>query len=419
MRQFRKLREFRCLMLALLSWVALINATNVAAQATPEPTAKVVSTIATTTPPAPPSADQPAQAEKEKPVEKPKNIALILPLASKSLGKAAESVRAGFVAAAAVNGRDKFTHQIYLAEDEGASLAALYRKAAKEGAVAVVAGLTRDGAAVVANESGYLPTLALNTPADLALAEVGNFFHISLAIDHDARQIARAAFRENFRSVVVIANNAALPKRIQDAFEKEWTRLGGAVVARIVFSGELADGPKVKTAMEKPDAAKADVAFIAADLAAARIARPYLPQGLAVFATAQSFDPRAGAVENLDMDSVKYLEMPWFAERDHAAVMSYPRSAEGTPVDYERLYALGIDAWRVMLALLQDSAEKTTDITTGNTGNAGIRIERSKRSFAPIDGVTGRISLDGNQFVRSLPLLEMRDGRPQLVKAAE
>ncbi|MCA3041105.1 MAG: hypothetical protein ING37_10930 [Rhodocyclaceae bacterium] len=43
----------------------------------------------------------------------------------------------------------------------------------------------------------------------------------------------------------------------------------------------------------------------------------------------------------------------------------------------------------------------------------------AKQPFAPIDGVTGRITLDGNQFLRALPLLEMRDGRPQVAKPAE
>ncbi|MEI6738177.1 MAG: penicillin-binding protein activator [Pseudomonadota bacterium] len=419
------------LALALLWCVALINATRVAAQIAPvagsvslpaptqAPKAAIVpatttsstGVIVSTTSIQPKSAET-AKAD-SKPAESAKTIALVLPLSSKTLGKAAEAVRAGFIAAAEVSGKEKFAHRIYLAEDEGTSLAILYRKAVAEGAVAIVAGVTRDGATVVAREAGYLPTLAVNTPIDLAMADANNFFHMSLSLDWDAKLVARAATQEGFRNVAILFSNASssgmLSRRIQDSFEKEWMRLGGTIAARVGFSGDLTDGGKVKSAMEKAEAAKAEAVFIAADMQSARFARTYLPQGLPVFATAQTIEPGAGAVENLDLESVKYLEMPWFAERDHAAVMSYPRPPEGTPVDYERLYALGIDAWRIIVALL----------TANNDASTGSNVDRLKRSFAPIDGVTGRITLDGNQFFRGLTLLEMRDGRPQLVKSAE
>ena len=442
MRQSRGL-----LLLVLFSCVALINATNVASQVMPasptppalqpKPEPSIVSPAQPISPTNPAATSQiPATAgaidakiavdkpagpgvigapnvfHEVKPIEQSKGVALILPFASKTLGKAAEAVRAGFVAAYEAGGKDKFLYRSYLADDEGPSLASLYRKAVQEGAVAVVAGITRDGAAVAATEAGYLPTLALNMPIDIVKADANNFFHISLSLDGDARQIARIAFKENFRNVVLLGGPSALSRRIQDAFEKEWLRLGGTVATRIAFSGEQVDGPKVKLAMEKEDASKADAVFIAASMPAARIGRPYLPIGLPVFATAHSVDPRAEAVDNLDLDSVKYLEMPWFAERDHAAVMSYSRSPDGTPVDYERLYALGIDAWRIISAMLQPPTQPIA-------GNVNIVTDRPLRSFAPIDGVTGRISLDGNQFVRSLSLLEMRDGQPKLVKSAE
>jgi len=354
------------------------------------------------------TADKADEKAADKPVEPPKSIALILPLSSKALGRAAEAARAGFLVAAELSGKAQFEARVYLADDEAASLATLYRKAVADGAVAVVAGLTRDGATVVAREAGYLPTLALNTPSDLGKADANNFFHISLLLDWDARLAARAAADEGFRTVAIVYSNATLARRIQDAFEKEWLRLGGTVATRIAFSGDLNDGPKVKVAMEKPDAAKADVAFIAADMQVARFARPYLPQGLPVFATAHSFDPRAGAVENLDLDSVKYPEIPWFVERDHTAVMTYARPPEPLPAEYERLYALGIDAWRIMFALVT-RAPQTGDAARSN----------AKQPFAPIDGVTGRISLDGNQFLRALPVVEMRDGKPQIAKSAD
>ena len=132
--------------------------------------------------------------------------------------------------------------------------------------------------------------------------------------------------------------------------------------------------------------------FIAADVKAARMARPFIPIGMPVFATSHTLDARAGAVENLDLDSVRFLEMPWFVEPDHPAVMAYAKPVAPMPLDYERLYALGIDAWRIMQVILKAD---------------------NPRNIAPLDGVTGKLSLDGAQFVRTLTAVEMRDGVPQ------
>lgn len=384
-----------------------------ASAATPSSPASAPASGAKESGPAKQAADTP-------PVEKPKSIALILPLSSKSLSKAAEAAKAGFLAAAELNGKAQFEARVYLADDEATSMALLYRKAVTDGAVAIVAGLTRDGATIVAREAGFLPTLALNTPADLSRADANNFFHITLSLDWDARLAARAAAAEGFRNVAIVVGNATLAKRIQEAFEKEWLKLGGTVATRIVFSGDLDDGPKVKTAMEKPDAAKADVVFLAADMSVARFARPFLPQGLPVYATAQTFDPRAGAVENLDLDSVKYPEIPWFAERDHTAVTAYARPQDGLPTEYERLYALGIDAWQIVYALVNKAATAQTNKAAGGTVVSTVPVRsNAKQPFMPIDGVTGRITLEGSQFLRALPLVEMRDGRPQVVKLAD
>ncbi len=341
-----------------------------------------------------------------------------MPLSSKALGKASEAVRAGFLAAAEASTKSKFAPRIYLAEDEGTSLAQQYRKALKDDAVAVVGGLTRDGASAVAREAGYLPTLALNQPTETTNLDANNFFYITLSFDSDARLIARAAFTAGLRNMAIVSAASPLARRIQDVFEKEWTRLGGTVAAKVQTTGVLEDGPKLRAAMEKPDAAKAEAVFLAAERNIARATRPFLPQGLPVYVTAQSIDPRAEAVENLDLDMVRSVEMPWFVERDHAAVMTYPRPVDDMPSEYERLYALGIDAWRITYALLDARANASSD------ARVEVRIDarsaaRGRPQIAPIDGVTGRLTLDNNQFTRSPSLVELRDGRPQLVKTGE
>jgi uncharacterized protein len=332
--------------------------------------------------------DASTKAEKKIP-----HIALVVPTASKTFGRVADAVRMGFVAAATAEGKSAPAYRIYSAEDDTTGLAASYRRAVNEGAIAVVAGVTRDGANIMVREGGNVPVLALNAPTDSPLPE--QFYYVSLNLDWEARLAARAVFADGLRRVTLVASNAALARRMQDSFEKEWLSLGGAIAGRVGFLAESRDASKVRTAIDK---AKGDAVFIAADVEAARIVRPYIPGGVPVYATSQALDVRAGALSNLDLDNVKFLEMPWFAEKDHIAVMAYARPAEPLPIDYERLYALGIDAWRLAQVIIKPEARK---------------------NISPLDGVTGRLSLDGAQFVRALSTVEMRDGLPQLYRPAE
>ncbi len=342
-----------------------------------------------------------------KPVEKIPHIALILPLTSKTFGRVADAVKQGFIAGANADGKNAPVWRIYSADDDTVSLTTQYRKATNDGATAIIGGVTRDGATIMVRESGLVPSLALNAPTNPTANAGANateadlperFFYVSLNLDWEARLAARAAANDGLRRVAVVTAGTPLARRVQESFEKEWIRLGGEIALRFAVNIDTTDGTRVASAMEK---ATADVVFLAADIKIARFARPYLPPGMPVFATSMTIDPRADAVENLDLENVRFMEMPWFVQPDHPAVMAYSKPSEPLPIDYERLYALGIDAWRLAQLVQRDP-----------------RAEKSKSPPA-LDGVTGRITLEGHQFVRMLAAGEMRDGRPALFKPGE
>lgn len=332
------------------------------------------------------------EAEPKQPKEPPKrapHVALILPTQSKTFGKLADAVQSGFIAAAKAAGLEALPYRIYAVDDDNAALAREARRALNEAALLIVGGITRDGALVLAREVSLIPVLALNAPA-LAEADLPDRFHfISLSIDAEARLAARRAGEEGLKRVVVASSGAPLARRIQESFEREWVRRGGEIASRIVVSGELAEGARIAADFEK---AQADSVFLVAETRIARGARPFFPQGLPVYTTSYTVDPRAGPLENLDLDGVRFMEMPWFVEADHPAVMAYEKPAELLPIDFERLYALGIDAWRLATAVAKSKAG-------------------AKAAFEPLDGVTGRITLEGKQFTRSLLPAELRDGR--------
>ncbi len=313
------------------------------------------------------------------------HIALILPIASQALGRLAEAVRLGFSAAAEASGKDSIPVAITATDNEAAALVEACRVSLGAGALLVVGGLTRDGAnALARSDCARQPTLALNElPAmDNPPASLYSF---SLSLEHEARQVALLAVSEGGHSVIVITSTSPLARRVQDAFEREWTRDAGEIRARITFSGSTDDAPLVR---DKIATLQADMVFMALDQPEARAVRPYVTGMLPLYATSMSVNPRAEAIVNVDLQGVRYEEMPWFVQPDHAAVMIYPPPRTPMSVEQERLYAFGVDVYR----LAQQVAR----------GNART----------PLDGVTGKIALEAaNGFQRTLTPAEVDGGR--------
>jgi outer membrane PBP1 activator LpoA protein len=324
------------------------------------------------------------------------HIALILPTASESLGRLAEAVRLGFAAARDVAGPGSPNVNVTAVENEGAVLIDACRHSQLTGALIIVGGLTRDGARTLAtSDCAKVPVLALNEvfPPDGRERLQARVHSISLSLDQEARQAALMAVADGFHSAVVIASPSALARRVQDAFDREWTRAAGEI-RRVTFSGNAEDAPALR---DRIAASQADMVFFALDTADARALRPYIPATLPVYATSFSVNPRAETVVNVDLQGVRYGEMPWFVQPDHPAVMVYPQPTQPMSVEQERLYALGIDALRLALLLV-------------------------KPEGAPpqLDGVTGRITLEpDNTFLRTLVPSEVDGGRVVPLHAAQ
>ncbi len=312
------------------------------------------------------------------------HVALILPALAPSLATLSETVRLGFAAAVEAAGREAPPVIVTAIENEQAALVEACRNSQAAGAVLIVAGLTRDGAVTLARSGcARVPTLALNdSPPGTELPP--NVFTVSLSLENEARQAALLAVAEGRHTAVVIHSPSPLARRVQEAFEREWTRAAGEVRGRLLFSGSIEDAPAVR---DRLAGVNADMVFLALDPPEARAVRPYISGMLPVYATSMSVNPRAEAIVNVDLQGVRYGEMPWFIQPDHPAVMIYPAPRAGFSVEHERLYAFGIDAFRIAVLLL--------------------RGERK----AQLDGVTARITLEGNHFARTLSPAEVDGGR--------
>jgi outer membrane PBP1 activator LpoA protein len=287
------------------------------------------------------------------------------------------------MAAAEVGARESPPVHVTAVENEAQALLDACRHANATGALVVVGGLTRDGAhALASSDCTRQPVLALN---ELRGPPPPTVFSVSLSLEQEARQAALLAVADGWLSAIVVHSGTPLSRRVHEAFEREWIRAAGEV-RRIPFSGKEEEAPLVR---ERIAATRGDMVFFALDTAEARAVRPYVSGMLPIYATSFSVNPRADAVVNVDLQGVRYVEMPWFIQPDHLAVMAYPQPKSPMAVEEERLYAFGIDAFRLALALLKGEAQK-----------------------AAVDGVTGRLSLEpGNHFSRTLPAAEVDGGR--------
>lgn len=345
-----------------------------------------------------PAADHPAP-----------HIALLLPLKSAAFVRAAEVVQQGFMAAAAKQPRG-LPVRVYGSSDDAGDIISLYRQALANGAVAVAGPLTRNGVSILAGYPGIaVPTLALNTTETKASSD--KLFFYGLTAETEARQIAQLANEANYRDATIISSGTALSKRLAAAFANEWKSLGGNITAEVQYNSDnlaaLArlpvapwprgvqpppamvlspDGELVppKRALPPP-VAPSNIAFLATDAEQARQIRPYLNPSLPVYATSQLFNGNDNTLTNYDLNDIHFVDMPWLLQPEQPTVMLYPRATPPLDADMERLYALGIDAQRLVQILLQ------------NTQHTAL----------PLDGVTGRIRLMGaNNFQReSVPAL--------------
>lgn len=308
----------------------------------------------------------------------------MLPLSSPSFGRHADAVRQGFVAAAKVAGKSAPPVRIYAVNEDTLNVLAIYEQAIESGAQLVVGPLTRSGvAALAASNLVTVPTLALNT-LEPHSPQPARMYLFGLSIEPEARQAAQLAFGDGRRKAFVISDDTPLSKRMRQAFLEEFARLGGMVIAEYSYSADQTTLSRLRQAV---NLGVADVAFLALDYTHASTVRPYLGNSLAVFATSQ-INAGKGPLAARELNQVRFVDMPWLLQADHPAVMVYPRPQFGDEIDFDRLYALGIDAFRI-----------------------GIELLKQNRDPA-LDGVTGRIRLTRDQqFVRELSTAQFVDGK--------
>lgn len=332
----------------------------------------------------------------------PQRIGLLLPLRSESLGAPAEAVRAGFMAAFE---RDGAGFVVNLVETGDRAQEALdgYAAAAAQNDV-VVGPLGRSAVTAIA-ASGALsrPTIALNHPEtrnggpEAALPE--RMLAMGLSNEDEARQVAAWASAEQPGAVaLVISGNQAWQRRIAAAFAAEWKRFGNrAELVELPAAQGYLGGAAIDLLRARIESAGPSMVFSALDADQARLVRGAMGSSMPWYGTSSVNPGAEPGMAVTELNGVRLLDMPWEVNPGHPAVMGYPRwNASAHTLDMDRLYALGIDAFRVAREIALHPASSFT-----------------------VDGVTGRLRISfgqgPSQFERTEPAAVYEEGAFRLV----
>jgi outer membrane PBP1 activator LpoA protein len=325
-----------------------------------------------------------AQQSANAPVETLPQIVLVLPGADTPFWRAAEAVRSGFFAAHAVAGAP-VAIESREADESAAAFAAAVEAAAGRGARVVVGPLTRDAVDALARAGGArLPVVALNAPSTSAPLPP-SMLAIGLRVEDEAQAVVRLLVRA---PLAPGASGTADPFAVIVGPGPLERRAGAAFAAAVRDQGRRAETFEFSLRADRLADLSRRLAergwqaiLLALDAGGAAAVRARLPADAVVVSTSRIHlleQSTAGLTQELE--GIAFVDMPWLLEPDHPAVMVYPRTAGAYSAELERLYALGIDAYRLAAEWMKGTQRFELDGVTGRLRvdpELAGRVERS------------------------------------------
>ncbi len=307
--------------------------------------------------------------------------AVLLPLSNGPFATAGQALKAGILAAHQRDGQQKPLLLIEV-DDKSADLFAAVMALQADGVNWIAGPLTRTGVNAYI-DSGAPPSniVSLNL-ADPDRNLPSNLLTFGLAGEVEARQIALQAFddssineplRRPLRAVALSSTNAAA-RRAAAAFIDAWRELGGDCPLPI----EIENRPvsEVRNAIEpyKPDAV-----FLSVNVEQLRGIRSAIERTGALYSTSQlSLLGQPNAKYTAELEGIKLVDMPYLAIQDHPVALAYAKPPARFNNEMTRLYALGLDAFRLIFDVLPYPQRAVLEGATGRltVNRAANRIER-------------------------------------------
>jgi outer membrane PBP1 activator LpoA protein len=271
--------------------------------------------------------------------------------------------------------------RIYSSGEKPQDVLQAYADAAYECDI-VVGPLSRDDVAAVAQSDRISkPTIALAQPdwsGDGEIVLPQKMLMMGLSLEDEARQIANWADSGKKTSQAwIVSTDASWQRRTAAAFADEWKKRGRTqqTIELPDVEGYLAASSLVQL-KERIQAEKPVLVFLALDAQQAFEVRKVVGNEVPMYGTSQingipladrqSAEPTSKVDE---MNGVRLVDIPWQLQADDLAVMSYPplplNQNQTRRADLERLYALGIDAYRVAREIAMHEPKFALDGVTG------------------------------------------------------
>ncbi|MDX1519408.1 MAG: penicillin-binding protein activator, partial [Gammaproteobacteria bacterium] len=355
---------------------------------------------------------------------RPKHVAVLLPMSGR-YRDASRAIRDGFIAAWNTDDTEKSRLSFY--NTDSLNIIENYQQAISDGADFIIGPLEK-AAIERLLEQGSLSrtTLALNyydgKLDDGRFEHVkpgGNFFQFALSPENEAEQVAERAFFDGHIRALVITTGDEWGDRVYTAFQKRWQGLGGVILEQARYTTGIEDYSEPIRKLLNTDDSKqrakelrailnrsihseerrrqdADFIFIASQPEIARQVMPHIrflrAGNLPVYATSHIYTGQPNPVRDADMNNIIFADMPWNLDPDfyHSqakAVINdtWPHLAGS----YQRLYALGYDAYAVIPELPLLAADNRNRFN-GATGDLHVtdqgRIQRFLTWARFVDG---------------------------------
>jgi hypothetical protein len=336
--------------------------------------------------------------------QRPDHLAILLPK-SGPYANAASALRDGFMAAYYQQPLESRPRLQFYDSSDSADTWPLYRQAVDAGADMVIGPLNKEGVAQLARAGELeIPVLALNqVPPDTTPPVT--LYQFGLAPEDEARQVAERAWLDGHTRAITFTPSGDWGDRILHAFRNRWERLGGILSEQQRYDAGENDFSDAIQALLNLDESRArrshlqrlfgqnlefeprrrgdaDFIFLAANPFKARQIRPQFQfhhaADIPIYATSSIYTGLPAPDEDQDLEGIKFPDIPWLLMNEGGTPLARDNLARVLPDSqgaYRRLYAMGIDSFRLLphLGRLQSSTRETIEGKTGNLYLDSIR----------------------------------------------
>ncbi len=334
-------------------------------------------------------------------------VALLLPLSGPQQS-AGMAVRDGFIAAYLDSTRSQ-QQRVLVFDVALLGVAEACRQAEDAGASVIVGPLLRESVQTLNQTATTIPVLALNYLPDGEAARVG-VWQFGLAPEDETWEIAARAVSLGQLRAISLAPDTSWGRRLQTAFQDNFTALGGQVVAARLYSpGEADFSPELRAVLAYRDKSPTfeagrrqdvDLVFLAANNTTGKLIYPQLrfygAGDLPTYSTSAIWED--GDRDANDLNGISFPDGSWMIAPDSRTALLKSQLARywgPQSLALSRLYALGYDAWQLLPA---------------------VRSQSVPGPFrdAEVQGVTGTLQADsmGRIHRRHLLWATLRGGQP-------